>query len=105
MLDAVEPVEFLHLERPQRLPAGRLELADDAEQVASTLRVELFEDTKGVRTGFEGLYTEVTYGVAWKVMPGLILRPSVRYDNNNVSAPFEGSQNLFTGYMDFIIRW
>ena len=45
----------------------------------------MFEDTSGFRTGFKGLYTEVTYGVAYKPCNGLIIRPSIRYDNNSKS--------------------
>lgn len=71
----------------------------------STLRAEVFEDTQGARTGFSGLYTEVTYGVAYKPCQSVIIRPSVRYDNNSQSNPFEGSQNLFTGTIDLIFRW
>ena len=65
----------------------------------------MFNDQQGVRTGFSGLYTEVTYGVAYKPMPGIIIRPSARYDNNANSAPFEGKQNLFTAAIDLIFRW
>ncbi len=75
------------------------------DKVSSLLRAEVFEDTSGFRTGFKGLYTEVTYGVTWKATDSLLIRPSVRYDNNANSAPFEGSQNLFTATMDVIYRW
>jgi hypothetical protein len=75
------------------------------DTVTSTLRAEVFDDAQGARTGFEGLYTEVTYGVAWKPMDAVMIRPSVRYDNNSRTAAFEGSQNLFTAAMDLILRW
>lgn len=75
------------------------------DKVTSTLRAEVFEDTSGFRTGFSGLYTEVTYGVAYKAMNGLIIRPSIRYDNNSESQVWEGSQNLFTAAVDVILRW
>lgn len=75
------------------------------EKVASTLRAEVFNDTNGFRTGFEGLYTEVTYGVAFKPCDALILRPSVRYDYNGYSKPFEGQHDLWTLAMEAIIRW
>ena len=75
------------------------------DKVSSLLRAEVFEDTSGFRTGFKGLYTEVTYGVTVKATDSLLIRPSVRYDNNANSAPFEGSQNLFTATMDVIYRW
>lgn len=75
------------------------------DKLSTTLRGEVFEDSQGVRTGFRGLYTEVTYGATYKPVNWLYLRPSVRYDNNSTSAPFEGSQNLFTATMDVILRW
>lgn len=75
------------------------------DKLTSTGRVELFEDTKGFRTGFKGLYTEVTYGMAYAPMPGLIFRPSVRYDHNNDSRPFEGKSDLFTAAMEMIVRY
>jgi len=73
--------------------------------LTSTLRAEVFEDTDGFRTGFEGLYSAVTYGLAWKATRGLIVRPYARYDNNNRTQVWEGSQNLFTGGLDVIMRW
>ncbi len=75
------------------------------DTVTSTARVELFEDTKGFRTGARGLYTEVTYGVSWAPKPGLIFRPTVRYDHNNTSRPFEGKPDLFTAAFDMILRY
>jgi hypothetical protein len=75
------------------------------DKLTSTFRAELFEDTDGFRTGFQGLYTEVTYGLAYKLKPGIIIRPSFRYDNNADSNPFEGKQNLYTGAIDLIFRW
>jgi hypothetical protein len=75
------------------------------DTVASTLRAEVFEDAQGARTGFKGLYTECTYGLAWKAMPGVIVRPYARYDNNSRTQVWEGSQNLFTGGLDVIMRW
>jgi hypothetical protein len=75
------------------------------DRLVSTLRAENFVDTDGFRTGFKGLYTEVTYGLAYKPVPALILRPSVRYDNNDRSGPWEGNPNLFTAAMEVIVRW
>jgi hypothetical protein len=75
------------------------------DKVTSNFRVELFEDTKGFRTGFKGLYTEVTYGLALEPVRGLIFRPTVRYDYNNNSLPFEGKANLFTAAFDMILRY
>ncbi|MCQ8780348.1 porin, partial [Escherichia coli] len=75
------------------------------DTVASTLRAEVFNDTTGFRTGFEGLYTEITYGIAWKPCPGLLIRPSVRYDYNGYSRPFEGDHHLWTAVMEAVVRW
>jgi hypothetical protein len=75
------------------------------DKLTSTLRAELFEDTSGFRTGFKGLYTEATYGLTYKAMDGLLIRPSIRYDNNSQSQVWEGKQNLFTTAVDVIIRW
>jgi hypothetical protein len=75
------------------------------DTLTSTLRAEVFNDQQGARTGFAGLYTEATYGLAWKAMDGLIIRPSIRYDNNSKTQVWEGKQNLFTATMDVIIRW
>ncbi len=75
------------------------------DKLTSTLRGEVFEDTKGFRTGTKGLYTEVTYGLAYAPKPGLIFRPSVRYDNNSTGRPFEGKSDLYTAAMDVIVRY
>ncbi len=75
------------------------------DKLTSILRAEVFEDTSGFRTGFKGLYTEVTYGVSYKPYNSLMIRPSVRYDNNSQSQVWEGSQNLFTAALDIIVRW
>jgi hypothetical protein len=75
------------------------------ENLISTFRFELFDDAQGARTGFKGLYTECTYGIAWKPQPGVIVRPYARWDNNNQTAVWEGKQNLFTTGMDLILRW
>ena len=62
--------------------------------------MEFFDDFQGQRTGFDGLYTEVTAGLAWKprfveTTPyinggGLIIRPELRWDNNDESRAFNG---------------
>lgn len=74
------------------------------DKLTSTARVELFEDAQGLRTGTAGLYTTATYGLQWKPMPWLYLRPSVRYDHNT-NAPFEGNANLWAATMECIVRW
>jgi hypothetical protein len=75
------------------------------DKLTTTLRAECFVDEKGVRTGFEGLYTEVTAIAAYTPKDWLILRPFVRYDYNADSRPFEGDRDLFTGGIEAIIRW
>jgi len=75
------------------------------EKLASNFRFELFEDSKGVRTGSAGLYTGVTYGVTYKPIDSVIVRPSVLYMNNNRNAHFEGNQNLVTASLDVILRY
>lgn len=80
--------------------------------VGSILRVETFDDFQGQRTGFEGLYTEVTAGMQFKMkrqasgVPQIVFRPEVRWDYNGYSQPFEGNKNwLVTAGADLIIRW
>ena len=75
------------------------------DKLTATWRNELFEDNRGVRTGFEGLYYETTLGVTWSPIRCLMLRPCVRYDHNFNSGAFEGKQSLFTACMDAIVRW
>lgn len=75
------------------------------DNLSTTLRAEVFNDTTGFRTGYEGLYTEVTGGVSWKPCDWLVIRPSVRYDYNGYTRPFEGDHHLWTGTMEAIIRW
>ncbi|MBX3398063.1 MAG: outer membrane beta-barrel protein [Gemmataceae bacterium] len=76
-----------------------------SDKVASNLRVELFEDTKGVRTGFSGLYTAATWSLNVTPNDWAILRPFVRYDYNSESRPFEGDPDLFTGGIELIFRY
>ena len=73
--------------------------------VATIIRAEAFKDTAGFRTGFPGWYTDFTAGINWKPQPWLIVRPSVRYDHNWDSSPFEGKPDLFTTALDVIVRW
>ena len=80
----------------------RYKFCDD---VSGTTRLEFFDDEDGNRTGSKGLYTAVTAGLNWQVRKDIILRPEVRYDNNNKSQPFEGSHDLFTAAVDVIVRW
>jgi hypothetical protein len=73
--------------------------------LASNVRVELFNDTDGYRTGFRGLYTSVSYGLMWKPNEAVWIRPEARYDYNNDSRPFERDRDLFIGAMSVILRW
>jgi len=74
------------------------------DKVTSNLRVELFEDAQGVRTGTRGTYFAATYGLSWTPMDWMIVRPFARYDHNK-NSPFEGEQNLYTGGMELILRY
>ena len=75
------------------------------DQFTSNFRAEVFDDTKGARTGFRGVYNEFSYGLAYSPTQALIVRPTVRYDYNYTSRPFEGKRDLFTAAMDVIIRY
>jgi hypothetical protein len=76
------------------------------DKLASNLRIELWKDTNGFRTGFAGLYTEVTYGLTWTPADALVIRPWVRYDYNaDGSRPWDGQRDLFTGGIEAIVRW
>jgi hypothetical protein len=75
------------------------------DKLLGTLRAEVFEDTSGVRTGFKGLYTEATLGVAWTPIPDVIVRPSVRYDYNGNSRPFDGDHSMWSAAFEMIFRW
>jgi Putative beta-barrel porin-2, OmpL-like. bbp2 len=76
-----------------------------SDKVASNLRVELFEDSKGVRTGFAGLYTAATWSLNVTPNDWAIVRPFVRYDYNSETRPFEGDPDLFTGGIELIFRY
>jgi hypothetical protein len=71
----------------------------------ATTRVEFFDDCQGQRTGFEGLYTTFTAGLAFKPIKDIWLRPEVRYDYNGDSRPFENKHGLFTADFDVLLRW
>lgn len=75
------------------------------DKLTSNLRVELFNDEKGVRTGFEGLYTDVAWSLNYVPKDWLLVRPFVRYDYNSESTPFEGDRDLFTGGLELILRY
>ncbi|HWB08002.1 MAG TPA: outer membrane beta-barrel protein [Pirellulales bacterium] len=74
-------------------------------KLAAALRVELFDDYKGQRTGFPGLYTDVTAGIQAQLTDRIRIRPELRLDDNSRSRPFEGKHLLFTAATDVIVRW
>ena len=75
------------------------------DKLAGTARFEVFDDNKGVRTGYQGVYTTYTAGAVYKFTEGLWLRPEVRYDYNGTSQAYQGNNGLFTATADFILRW
>lgn len=81
-------------------------------KVGSVIRFETFDDFEGQRTGYEGLYTAITYGLQFKPRPWIWFRPEIRYDYNAYSKPFNPDQTntgrdhgLLTGGADLVIRW
>ncbi|CAN5497823.1 hypothetical protein BH11PLA2_BH11PLA2_03250 [soil metagenome] len=77
----------------------------DNEKFVSTLRLEIFEDSQGFRTGTSGTYYEATYGLAYTPKDWLIVRPFARYDYNKNGAFESGDKNLYTGGIELIARW
>lgn len=80
-------------------------LYDFTPRLTGGTRLEFFDDAQGFRTGFKGLYTDLTAGVNFRLRKDIIFRPEVRYDYNLDSAPFEGKHGLFTTCADMIFRW
>jgi hypothetical protein len=79
---------------------------DFTPRTYGAIRLEAWEDSQGQRTGFKGLYNEVTAGLTWKPRNWLFLRPEVRFDHNyGAAAPFDGKHSLFTLVQDVIVRW
>ena len=72
---------------------------------STTSRVEFFDDAKGVRTGYVGLYSTFTQALTWKIKEGFWFRTEVRYDYAE-SRAFQGTHHgLFTLPFDFILRY
>jgi Putative beta-barrel porin-2, OmpL-like. bbp2 len=71
----------------------------------ATTRLEFFDDAEGQRTGFPGLYTDLTVGLSFRPRKPIIFRPELRYDYNDESRPFENKHGLFTATADVILRW
>jgi hypothetical protein len=74
-------------------------------RLSGTARLEFFDDFQGQRTGFKGLYTDVTAGLSFKLRKSIIFRPEIRADYNGQSRPFENKHGLFTALADLILRW
>jgi hypothetical protein len=74
-------------------------------RVNATTRLEVFVDSQGQRTGFEGAYQAFTAGLQIRPRKSIILRPELRYDYNPTSLPFEGHHGLVTAASDIIFRW
>jgi hypothetical protein len=72
---------------------------------SSVVRFETFDDAQGQRTGFAGLYTEITTGVQYHINKSMVIRPELRYDDNFLQRPFDGRHEIFTAASDLIIRW
>jgi hypothetical protein len=78
---------------------------DVSPRLRMILRWEDFDDIQGQRTGFRGLYSDLTVGLNFRLRPDIILRPEIRYDYNDRSRPFENHHGLFTAGTDLILRW
>ncbi len=74
-------------------------------RLAGVGRLEFFEDNQGQRTGFPGLYTALSGCLIFKPIPGVIIRPEVRFDYNDESKAFDGHHGLATAATDLILRW
>jgi hypothetical protein len=78
---------------------------DFLPRLSGTVRLEIFDDAQGQRTGFAGVYTALTTGLSFKPRPDVVIRPELRYDYNAQSRPFEDRHGLFTAAADVILRW
>ena len=78
---------------------------DLREDLDAAIRLELFNDEHGNRTGSPGLYSSVAGGLAWRWGERLVVRPELRLDHNTESQPFDGDRMLFTATLDVIVGW
>jgi hypothetical protein len=78
---------------------------DFTPHLSGTARLEFFDDPQGERTGFKGLYSDLTAGLSFHPRKSIIFRPELRYDYNDESRPFERNHGLFTAATDVILRW
>lgn len=74
------------------------------DQTVLNLRVEVFRDSDGARTGTRGTYLGVTLGAQWTPMNWLLVRPFARFDSNN-NGPFEGDDTMVQGGIEAVVRW
>jgi hypothetical protein len=74
-------------------------------RLTAMTRLEFFDDFEGSRTGFEGLYTALTVGAAFRPTPDVILRAEARVDYNGETKPFEGEHSIGTAALEFILRF
>ena len=75
------------------------------DDIDAAIRLELFNDEHGNRTGSRGLYTALAGGLAWRWNDHLLVRPELRVDHNTKSRPFAGDRMLFTATVDLVIHW
>ena len=78
---------------------------DFTPRLSGTVRLGFFDDEEGERTGFPGLYTSLTTGLNFRPRRDLIIRPELRWNDNDESAAFENHHELFTAACDVIFRW
>ena len=78
---------------------------DFTPRLNGTVRLEIFDDAQGQRTGFAGCYTALTVGAAFKPRRGVQIRQEIRYDHNAESRPFEDRHDLVSAATDIILRW
>lgn len=76
-----------------------------SDTLAATLRLELFDDDEGNRTGFAGEYRTATLGFTWKARDWLVVRPEIRFDDQKGAAPFEGRDHLTTATLNPYVKW
>ena len=74
------------------------------DKFSTTTRVEFFDDCKGIRTGYAGLYSTFTQALTYKIKEGFWFRTELRYDYAQARA-YQGQHGLFTLPLDFIIRY
>jgi hypothetical protein len=74
-------------------------------RLGGIVRVEFFDDIQGQRTGSPGLYTLITGGVQWRPTRAILIRPEVRFIENDENRAFTGHHSALTAGCDVIVRW